>query len=65
MESLVTQSAMHVSLCHTTSGTFQGDQVQCHVYGLKEGSFGSKKDSVPFKSSLERTLAVPLHSHHS
>ena len=30
-------------------------RVQCHVYSLKEGSFGSKKGSIPFKDCLERT----------
>ena len=58
MESLVTQNVMHASLCHMTSGTFQGEYVQCHINSLKEGSFGSKKGSVPFKIILGRALTA-------
>ena len=42
MESFM-QNVMHASL-------------QCHANSLKEGSFGNKKGSVPFKNSLETTL---------
>ena len=52
MESFVTLNVMHASLCHMTSVTFQGGYSAMFI-ASKEGSFWSKKGSVPFENSLE------------
>ena len=50
----MTQNVVHASICHRTTGTFQEGTVPVH--SPKEGSFRSKKGSVSFKNSLERTV---------
>ena len=46
-----------VSYCpHHMTIVVPFQRIQCQIYSLKEGYLGSKKGSVPFKNSLERTL---------
>ena len=63
MESLMTQNVMHASQCQMTSVCiFKGGYttVPC-LWHL--GFFGSKKGSVPFENSSQRTWALPVFSY--
>ena len=50
MESLVTQSAMHASLCHMTSGTFQRGYSAMFI-ASKRVLFGARRVLYPSKTA--------------